>query len=60
MSRINNPSVIQSLEASQPLFAAVGQQLGVVPNLMRLVGHSPTALEVKVATDKKMAMVIGK
>ncbi|MEP6971715.1 MAG: carboxymuconolactone decarboxylase family protein, partial [Betaproteobacteria bacterium] len=33
------------LEASKPLLAAVKQQLGVVPNLMRLVGLSPAALE---------------
>lgn len=45
MSRISIPSVEQSLEASKPLLAAVKQQLGVVPNLMKLVGHSPAALE---------------
>ena len=45
MSRISIPSIEQSLEASKPLLAAVKQQLGVVPNLMRLVGHSPAALE---------------
>ena len=32
-------------EASKPLLAAVKKQLGVVPNLMKLVGHSPAALE---------------
>ncbi len=45
MSRISIPTVEQSLRASQPLLAAVKQQLGVVPNLMKLVGHSPAALE---------------
>jgi uncharacterized peroxidase-related enzyme len=45
MSRISIPTVEQSLAASQPLLAAVQQQLGVVPNLMKLVGHSPAALE---------------
>ena len=45
MSRISIPSVEQSVEASKPLLAAVKKQLGVVPNLMKLVGHSPTALE---------------
>ena len=45
MSRISIPSVEHSLEASKPLLAAVKQQLGVVPNLMKLVGHSPAALE---------------
>ncbi len=45
MSRISIPTVEQSLEASKPLLAAVQQQLGVTPNLMKLVGHSPAALE---------------
>jgi len=45
MSRITIPTVEQSLAASKPLLAAVNQQLGVVPNLMRLVGTSPAALE---------------
>lgn len=45
MARINIPSIEQSLPASQPLLAAVKKQLGMVPNLMKLVGHSPAALE---------------
>jgi len=45
MSRITIPTVEQSLAASKPLLAAVNQQLGVVPNLMKLVGTSPAALE---------------
>jgi len=45
MSRITIPTVDQSAAASKPLLAAVHKQLGVVPNLMRLVGHSPAALE---------------
>jgi uncharacterized peroxidase-related enzyme len=45
MSRLSIPTVEQSLEASKPLLAAVHKQLGVVPNLMKLVGHSPAALE---------------
>ena len=45
MSRINIPSVEESLEASKPLLDAVKKQLGVVPNLMKLVGNSPAALE---------------
>lgn len=45
MSRIHIPSVEQSAPAAQPLLAAVKSQLGVVPNLMKLVGHSPAALE---------------
>ncbi|MBK6294737.1 MAG: carboxymuconolactone decarboxylase family protein [Rhodoferax sp.] len=45
MSRISIPSSEQSLDASKPLLSAVQKQLGVVPNLMKLVGHSPAALE---------------
>jgi uncharacterized peroxidase-related enzyme len=45
MSRLAIPTVEQSLPAAQPLLAAVEQQLGVVPNLMKLVGNSPAALE---------------
>lgn len=45
MSRIDIPSVEASPAASQPLLAAVHQQLGVVPNLMKMVGNSPAALE---------------
>ena len=45
MSRLSIPSVETSAEASKPLLAAVKQLLGVVPNLMKLVGHSPAALE---------------
>lgn len=45
MSRLSIPTVEQSLPASQPLLVAVEKQLGVVPNLMKLVGHSPAGLE---------------
>jgi uncharacterized peroxidase-related enzyme len=46
MSRIATPSSIQTSPAqSQPLLAAVQKQLGLVPNLFRVVGNSPAALE---------------
>lgn len=45
MSRLSIPTVDAAVEASKPLLAAVQQQLGVIPNLMKLVGHSPAALE---------------
>ena len=46
MSRILTPASIEaSPAAAQPLLAAVKQQLGVVPNLFRVVGNSPAALE---------------
>lgn len=46
MSRIATPESIQAAPAaSQPLLEAVKKQLGVVPNLFRLVSNSPAALE---------------
>ena len=46
MSRLPIPASIEtSPAASQPLLKAVKKQLGMVPNLFRLVGNSPAALE---------------
>lgn len=46
MSRIPFPATIETAPtASQPLLHAVHKQLGVVPNLFRLVSTSPAALE---------------
>jgi len=46
MSRIPTPaSIAASPAASQPLLQAVAKQIGSVPNLFRLVGNSPAALE---------------
>jgi uncharacterized peroxidase-related enzyme len=46
MSRIPTPATIEAAPpASQPLLHAVKKQLGVVPNLFRLVSNSPAALE---------------
>jgi uncharacterized peroxidase-related enzyme len=46
MSRLPIPaSIEESPAASQLLLQAVKKQLGVVPNLFRLVGNSPAALE---------------
>lgn len=46
MPRLTTPASIEaSPAASQPLLQAVKKQLGVVPNLFRLVGNSPAALE---------------
>lgn len=45
MSRISIPENVQAAPcASQPLLAAVGEQLGTIPNLHRLVSKSPAAL----------------
>jgi uncharacterized peroxidase-related enzyme len=46
MSRIPTPAAISDAPAaSQPLLDAVKKQLGVVPNLFRLVSNSPAALQ---------------
>ena len=45
MNRITVPSHDTAPEASRPLLDAVKSQLGVVPNLFRLIGNSPKALE---------------
>nr|WP_316639645.1 carboxymuconolactone decarboxylase family protein [uncultured Roseateles sp.] len=55
MSRLSIPTVDQSLEAAKPLLAAVEKQLGVVPNLMKLVGHSPAGLEGYLALSGALA-----
>lgn len=45
MSRIAIPTRENAPAKSQPLLDAVEKQLGIVPNLFRLVGTSPAALE---------------
>ena len=45
MSRLTIPAREDAPAKSQPLLDAVEKQLGVVPNLFRLVGNSPAALE---------------
>lgn len=45
MSRLQIPARESAPEASQPLLDAVEKQLGIVPNLFRLVGLSPAALQ---------------
>ncbi len=44
MSRINIPSLNDSHAESKPILDVVHDQLGVVPNLFRLIGNSPIAL----------------
>jgi uncharacterized peroxidase-related enzyme len=45
MSRLTIPAREDAPAPSQPMLDAVEKQLGVVPNLFRLVGNSPAALE---------------
>lgn len=44
MTRISIPAADQTPAASRPLLDAVNKQLGVVPNLMKVLGNSPAAL----------------
>jgi uncharacterized peroxidase-related enzyme len=45
MNRIAIPTTEETPATSLPLLAAVQKQLGVTPNLMKLLGQSPAALE---------------
>ena len=45
MNRIPIPTVEKIPEASIPLLAEINKQLGTVPNMMKLIGNSPSALE---------------
>ncbi len=45
MSRLDIPTHEDAPEKSKPLLDAVEKQLGIVPNLFRLIGSSPAALE---------------
>jgi uncharacterized peroxidase-related enzyme len=55
MSRIPIPAVISDAPAaSQPLLETVKKQLGVVPNLFRLVATSPAALQGYVALSEAL------
>ncbi|MBV8469711.1 MAG: peroxidase-related enzyme [Burkholderiaceae bacterium] len=44
MSRLSIPALDAAPEGSKPTLEAVNKQLGVVPNLFRLIGSSPAAL----------------
>ena len=44
MTRISIPALDQTPAASRPLLDAVNKQLGVVPNLMKVLANSPAAL----------------
>ena len=45
MSRLAIPALDDAPEASKPILAAVKTQLGVVPNMFRLIAASPAALQ---------------
>jgi len=58
MSRLNVPSREQSPVASKPLLAAVERQLGVVPNLFRLLGLSPAVPEAYVSFNDALGRTL--
>lgn len=51
MSRLNIPTRDDAPKPSQPILDAVHKQLGVVPNMFRLIASSPPALEGFVANS---------
>lgn len=51
MSRLAVPARDDVPEASKPILDAVHQQLGIVPNLFRLIAVSPPALEGFIANN---------
>ena len=55
MSRLAIPSVTDVPHASKPLLDAVHKQLGVVPNMMKLLGSSTPALEGYLALSGALA-----
>jgi uncharacterized peroxidase-related enzyme len=55
MNRIKLPNPNQTPDDSLTLLNAVKKQLGVVPNLMKLVGNSPAALEGYLSLNAALA-----
>jgi uncharacterized peroxidase-related enzyme len=51
MSRLTVPARDDVPEASKPILDAVEKQLGVVPNMFRLIAQSPSALQGFVANN---------
>src|SRR5579864_553773 len=58
MSRLTIPSRDQAPAASKLLLAAVEKQLGVVPNLFRVLGLSPGALEGYVSLNGALSKTL--
>ncbi|WP_293899945.1 carboxymuconolactone decarboxylase family protein [Phenylobacterium sp.] len=59
MSRLSIPTRDEAPAASQPLLDAVKQQLGVTPNLYRLVANSPAALGGFLSFSGALAKTLG-
>ncbi|MEZ5710028.1 MAG: carboxymuconolactone decarboxylase family protein [Blastomonas sp.] len=58
MSRIAIPAREAAPSASQPLLDAVEKSLGSVPNLFRLISHSPVALDAYLGQNGKLARAL--
>jgi uncharacterized peroxidase-related enzyme len=58
MSRLSIPALDDVPEASKPILEAVHQQLGVVPNMFRLIAQSPAALQGYAANNGALAKAL--
>jgi uncharacterized peroxidase-related enzyme len=58
MSRLAIPARDDVPEASKPILDAVHEQLGVVPNMFRLIARSPAALQGFVANNGALAKTL--
>jgi uncharacterized peroxidase-related enzyme len=58
MSRLAIPAGDDVPEASKPMLAAVQKQLGVVPNMFRLIAQSPAALQGFAANNGALAKTL--
>ena len=58
MSRLSVPAVADTPEASRPILAQVERQLGMVPNLYRLIANSPKALAAYAAFNGALAKAL--
>lgn len=58
MSRLAVPARDDVPEASKPILDAVHQQLGVVPNMFRLIARSPAALQGYVANRNALGKAL--
>ncbi len=58
MSRLTIPNRYDAPEASRPILDAVEKQLGVVPNMFRLIATSPAALQGFVGNNGALARTL--
>ncbi|MBX3453429.1 carboxymuconolactone decarboxylase family protein [Ferrovibrio sp.] len=58
MSRLTIPNRNDAPEASRPILDAVEKQLGVVPNMFRLIATSPAALQGFVGNNGALARTL--